>query len=1310
MHTPLTETSNISKINFLTNISAEQNSSTDCKFIDQLTKKEKIDVLISKKNNVQVKNNDIKVIADLTHHPKQNNGNFNKNVAVQISLVDCRSIDAVTGKNEFDVTSNKNEVDSTNKNLEIDTHLIYQPEKGNENFITDSAAQDSSQDCRFLKIVPNEKKVDVNNNEKKVLDKNINIEAFTHLTHPPEINKSIDKIQERHLKICTLLKEPSDIPKINFVTNISAERSSLEDCRFINELPRKEKNDDQISGKKKVQVKSNDIESITDLKHQTEQSTGNFITNVVAQNSLEDFLSMDLLTGKKEINVISIENKVDVINKDMKIDAHMIHQPEKDYRNSISNSTEQDSGKDCKLLNIVPEEKKVDVIRNKNKVQVKNNIKILTQRTHILKQNNGDIVTESIIQDSEKKKIEINSDENEVQVKTDNIETNDLKNNLEQNNKDFFTNFSVQNSFEHCRSINLVPEKKEIDAIINENEIDFINKDLEINIPVTHKSEKNNADYLTDFAEENFSEDCRIVDQATDAEETIFSLITSKEIFKENLEEKNVSEEVHTLDDVNIENCEFIFEDEHSLELINRNNIDLVDSTIVLDIETCNLNSDKNNGNDTYTIISDNSKSSNLNKPKIIDMIVFPPGVKIVTVPSTNDDNKLLQDIQLPNSKNNLDNCELEEAEEFIPLPEDDNDDDDDLRDVDYLPQRNEQSDGESDDESDDEEVNGMENYEDTINSTNKSTVEESNISSSSFSLLYAVPGKSSISPTNLKVLSSKGKSGKSKSHFCLYCKTMQLSIARHLERQHSNEKLVQNFMSLKKGTEERRKAIEKVRKKGDFLHNTDSNLNQGFLITVRRSQVGKERMAEEMINCPKCSGFYSQNNIRHHYADCSESKFVRTRTLLQKASRKIGRVHKDASLKMRQEILPVLRKNDLVTNVIRYDRLIILYGNLLCIKHKLPHQDNMIRSQLRLLGRFLLALRKVDQNVDDLASAFHPTLFEKVLMAVNIISRFNERTQKYGAPSTAFAVGTALKKCSQILKCEYIIMMDKEKKGLVEEFMVVFDTKFGIYINRNVTETQIDMKRQKTVILPKIKDISKLSSYLKQERNAAYDLLKKEFSINEWKRLNEAVLIYLMVFNRRRRGEIQLLTLEDYENRQEINENDDTYKALPEEDKKSAQEYKRLLIRGKKHRPVPVLVCQENLECMAFLKENRQKAGINKKNTYFFAVPSLDGDRCQSLEACELLRKFSNLCGAEKPETLRGTTLRKHLATTCATKCSESQISQVANFMGHDLKIHKEYYQQPTVAIDIIKISNVLKDAQSSDSGKYIKNNNFIF
>lgn len=145
------------------------------------------------------------------------------------------------------------------------------------------------------------------------------------------------------------------------------------------------------------------------------------------------------------------------------------------------------------------------------------------------------------------------------------------------------------------------------------------------------------------------------------------------------------------------------------------------------------------------------------------------------------------------------------------------------------------------------------------------------------------------------------------------------------------------------------------------------------------------------------------------------------------------------------------------------------------------------------------------------------------------------------------------------------------------------------------------------------------------------------------------------------------------------------------------------MLIRGKKDRPVPVLICRQSLECMLLLKNHRKNAGVHKKNTYFFAVPSKDEERFKSLEACELLRNYSTLCGAKRPETLRGTTLRKHLATTCSEKYSEKQISRVAQFMGHDLKIHKDIYQQPTAATDIIEMSNVLKTAQTPNKGSYV-------
>lgn len=101
--------------------------------------------------------------------------------------------------------------------------------------------------------------------------------------------------------------------------------------------------------------------------------------------------------------------------------------------------------------------------------------------------------------------------------------------------------------------------------------------------------------------------------------------------------------------------------------------------------------------------------------------------------------------------------------------------------------------------------------------------------------------------------------------------------------------------------------------------------------------------------------------------------------------------------------------------------------------------------------------------------------------------------------------------------------------------------------------------------------------------------------------------------------------------------------------------------------------------------------------------MPSKKGARFKWLEACELIRKFSKACGAKNPETLRGTLLRKQFATTCATKCTEKQISHVAKYMGHDLKIHHDYYEVDDVTKDIVGMVVVLENAQNPSSGTYV-------
>ncbi|KMQ84189.1 hypothetical protein RF55_18231 [Lasius niger] len=109
---------------------------------------------------------------------------------------------------------------------------------------------------------------------------------------------------------------------------------------------------------------------------------------------------------------------------------------------------------------------------------------------------------------------------------------------------------------------------------------------------------------------------------------------------------------------------------------------------------------------------------------------------------------------------------------------------------------------------------------------------------------------------------------------------------------------------------------------------------------------------------------------------------------------------------------------------------------------------------------------------------------------------------------------------------------------------------------------------------------------------------------------------------------------------------------------------------------------------------------GISSKNPYVFGLSNSNPKRHRFLRATVLMRKFSNYCGAKKPSTLRDTSLRKHIATKCADmEMNETEISRVANFMGHHVDIHKNIYRQPVAKVDILSMSKVLEKAQEHES-----------
>lgn len=64
---------------------------------------------------------------------------------------------------------------------------------------------------------------------------------------------------------------------------------------------------------------------------------------------------------------------------------------------------------------------------------------------------------------------------------------------------------------------------------------------------------------------------------------------------------------------------------------------------------------------------------------------------------------------------------------------------------------------------------------------------------------------------------------------------------------------------------------------------------------------------------------------------------------------------------------------------------------------------------------------------------------------------------------------------------------------------------------------------------------------------------------------------------------------------------------------------------------------------------------------------------------ACDAMKTLTDKADLIKPENVRCTRLRKHIATTSQLlNLNDHELEQLANMMGHDVRIHREYYRLP--------------------------------
>ncbi|XP_066599978.1 uncharacterized protein [Prorops nasuta] len=359
-----------------------------------------------------------------------------------------------------------------------------------------------------------------------------------------------------------------------------------------------------------------------------------------------------------------------------------------------------------------------------------------------------------------------------------------------------------------------------------------------------------------------------------------------------------------------------------------------------------------------------------------------------------------------------------------------------------------------------------------------------------------------------------------------------------------------------------------------------------------------------------------------------------------------------------------------------------------------------MIRQRLRQIGRFLIELRCINDKITDLFSVFNPEYFDSCKSAIISLAGLNEYGTGFKTPSLATSLGTLLRQLCRRCITLMIKRQNKKNRKDAENFLKLLTEDYSS-ISRIAVETQLRKKRQKIKLLPTQKDIQKLEVYLDKKMTMSFLSLKENFSLSNWTTLAECCLILLQIFNRRRSGEIERVLLEDFKNYHKVSEETigEEYKTLNKKQKLAAQKYVRFTIRGKLGRIVSVLVHTQIVSNLELFLSYRDSAKVNPKNPYLFGMPgTLKGDY-RYLRACDLIRKFSEQCGAVNPLSLRGTNLRKQIATACeGLNLRDDKVSDLANFMGHADKIHKEHYRQPILSREILKISKLLEIVRGKD------------
>lgn len=540
------------------------------------------------------------------------------------------------------------------------------------------------------------------------------------------------------------------------------------------------------------------------------------------------------------------------------------------------------------------------------------------------------------------------------------------------------------------------------------------------------------------------------------------------------------------------------------------------------------------------------------------------------------------------------------------------------------------------------------------------------------------------------------------KQHNCKFCHKMVLKMSTHLIDCHYDKKEVKNILEMTKGSKERRRAFIALQNQGDFRYNMEVlRSGKGTVIPKYRT---RSKKIENLLACRYCKGLYQKRVLFLHSKNCSmkptDEPFRKGDALRQ--GRLLLPVPSTIDEDFYRQVITRMRDDD-IKHIVKTDPLILEYGRRLFYRRDLEeHTANQISSKMRELARLLQNFQEEHGSDYMLSELVDGAVFDKLVDCVKTLAKFDTETHQFQKPWLATQLGHALRKCSSIKKSIAVKNMkdgdpeNSQYEKLVREaerFDSAFIGDWYDHVSSTANQSKFSMQRNKPKLIPSIKDVSKVLKILdeKMEEEEDYPSLVK------------ATLCAIATFNRKRGGEVQRMKIKDLENINKGNVNTDVLQSLNEAEKKMVNFFDRVEIRGKFNRTVPILLTPKMKTALQRIKEMR-KSRPELTSVYLFATPT--GQR--PYRGDHILKDIAEEAKVENIQFFNHTSLRKQAATLSqAIGVTELQQDQLATFLGHDIRIHREFYRLPQDLLQKARVAKILMSLNHGEEAAFEDINN---